>query len=283
MPLGDILISASGLLLCIWLTLILLYHRVYEEFPFFFAYNVYTIFSTAARLLALYLVTFYTHLYFNVFWWTELVSLVLAIAAIHEAFRSVFEGFYLLKWFRLCYFAGIVVALISSALNSLFNHPRAVHWAFGIILSIGIPVNCILAAIFALFYIAAKLLRVSFRRHSFAIVLGFGISTIGTLIPYVARSVFGKKMEGFVIYAPAVSYYLTLLVWLAGFYRQESSASTGTGKDTGTAPPPLSSEEMAGEVRQYTRILKGLLGKSKDDDAAPPHVSSGQMADEVRQ
>ena len=278
MPLEYILVSASGLLLCIWLTLILLHHRIYEEFPIFFTYNVYAVVVVAARLVALYISGKY---YFYLFWWTEFVSLLLAIAAMHEVFRSVFDGFYLLRWFRWCYFAGIMVVLISSALNSIFNPAREVYWLFGIILGFVIPINGILAAIFALFYIAAKLLKVSFRRHSFAIVLGFGISAIGTLIPYVVRSIFGKKMEGFVIHAPSVSYYLTLLVWLIAFYRQESG--TSTGKDTGTAPPPLSSEEMAGEVKQYIRILKGLLGKSKDDDAAPPHVSSGQMADEVRQ
>jgi hypothetical protein len=78
-----------------------------------------------------------------------------------------------------------------------------------------------------------------------------------------------------------VSYYLTLLVWLTAFYRHDSGVEGQNPEIDGSTPP--STEQMADEVRQYTRILKGLLGKSKDDDAAPPHISSGQMADKVRQ
>ena len=82
-----------------------------------------------------------------------------------------------------------------------------------------------------------------------------------------------KKMKIFGTCVPSVSYYLAPIIWLTAFYRQDSEIDG----------PPLSSEQMADEVRQYIRILKGLLGKSKDDDATPPDVSSGQMADEVRQ
>jgi hypothetical protein len=250
MYLGYVLLFASGLLLYVWLTLILLHHRVYEQFPVFFTYNVYAVFTGAARFIAFYI----DGTYFYVYWWSELGFLMLSIAAIHEAFRSVFEGFYLLAWFRWVYFGGIAVVLISSVNYSIFNPPLEVHPLFGIVLGFGIPINCILAAIFALFYISTKALNVSFRRHAFAIALGFGISAVGTLIPYVVRSVFGKKMETFVIYAPSVAYYLALLVWLSAFYRQQSGGSEKA--------PALQPEQMAEEIRQYTRILKGFLGKS---------------------
>lgn len=253
MPIVSVVLLAGGLVLHTWITLILLHHRTYLHFPFFFIYNAYAALAHAGRLVA-FLVAFYVPgtYYFNVYWWTELVSLLLAIAATHEAFRSVFEGFYLLPWFRWAYFGGISIVLISSILNSIFNPPRDVHPSFRTVLDIGIPVNCILAAIAVLFYISAKLLRVGFRRHPFSIVLGFGITAIGGLLVYVIRSVFGKKMETFGIYAPNVAYYLAQLIWLSAFYRRQSQSDEG--------PPPIPPEQMAEEVRQYTRVLKGLFG-----------------------
>lgn len=262
----------SGLLLGVWLTLMLLHHRVYKHFPLFVVYNIYAVVASAGFLVALYI----PGTYFYVYWGSEIGFLLLATVAIHEVFHSVFEGFYLLPWFRWCYFASLAIVLTFAIISTGYNPPVQAHPLYSLALNITTPANCVLVAICALFYMAAKLLKVGFRRHSFAIVLGLGLSAVGNLIPDVMRSVFGKKMELFGIYGSSVSDFLTSVIWLTAFYRQDS----GDG-----GPPPLSSAQMADEVRQYTRILKGLLGKSKDkdDDAAPPHVSSRQMADEVRQ
>lgn len=277
MLLRDVILVSSGLLLYIWLTVMLLRHRVYRRFPFFVVYSIYAIVASAGSLVALYV----PGTYFYVFWISEIGSLLLAVIAIHEVFQSVFEGFYLLPWFRWGYFASLAIVLAFSIVNVVFNRPVQAHPLYSLALDITTPANCVLVAICALLYMAAKLLKVSLSRQSSAIVLGLGLCAVGNLIPDVMRSVFGKKLESFDIYGSSVSYYLALIIWLTAFYRQES----GVGE-----PPPLSSEEMADEVKQYTRILKGLLGKSKgddatppkDDDAAPPDVSSRQMADEVR-
>ena len=250
MRIADILLLVSGLLLYMLLAAILLGRKIYVRFPVFFIYNVYAVVASLARLLAFH----NPSAFFYTFWWTELGFLLLSIAAVHEAFREVFEGFYLLRWFRWFYFGGIALILALSIINSIFNRPIQVHPIFRIILDFATPINCILAAIFGLFYIFVKVLNVSFRRYPFAIVLGFGISAVGTLIPFIARSEFGKKLDIFIIYGPSVAYYITLLVWLTAFL----------GKDRGEDEriPPLSPEQMADQVRQYTRLLKGFFGRS---------------------
>ncbi|HEY6252908.1 MAG TPA: hypothetical protein VI685_23360 [Candidatus Angelobacter sp.] len=242
---------ASGLLLYVPLALILWRRRVYVRFPIFFAYCLYAVLATAARLMA----ALYGG-YFYVFWCTELFFLFLGVAALHESFRSVFEGFYLLRWFRWVYFGGIAVILLLSILNSIFNRPTQVHPLLSVVLDITTPINCIQAAIFGLFYVSVKLLSVSFRRYAFAIVLGFGILAVGTLIPNAVRSAFGKNFDTFFVYAPSVAYYITLTIWLSAFLRPEA--------DEDQWPPPLSPQQMAEEVTQYTRILKGFFGKSNE-------------------
>lgn len=249
----DVSLLAGGLVLYTWIALVLFHHRIWQRFPIFFIYIVYGALAHAARLIAFYIAFHIVgRYYFYTFWSTELGLLLLSIAATHEAFRSVFEGFYLLRWFRWAYFGGISIVLISSIVSSIFNRPRQVHPLYSIALDFGISVNCILAAISVLFYISAKLLKVGFRRHPFSIVLGFGITAVGALIPYVARSEIGKKVENFTIYAPNVAYYLAQLIWLSAFYRRQSESDEG--------PPPISPEHMAEEVRQYIGVLKRFFG-----------------------
>jgi len=248
---GDLLLLASGPLLYLPLVLMLWRRRIYARFPIFFGYCLYSLLAGTALLLA----AFYGG-YFYVYWWTELFFLFLGIAALHESFRSVFEGFYLVKWFRWTYFGGIGAILLLSILNAVLNRPTQMHPLLRLVLDVTTPINCILAAIFALFYTSAKFLSVGFRRYPFAIVLGFGISAIGTLIPNAIRSAFGKNFDNFFIYAPSVAYYITLAVWLSAFLRPEVVE--------GQSSPPLSPEQMAEEVTQYTRILKGFFGKSNE-------------------
>ena len=250
---GNFLLIASGLLLYAWLIFLLQRRKLSRVFPLFFAYSVY---GAIAELLRLFFASGHYQVYFYLFWWTELGFLILGIAALHEAFRFVFEGFYLLTWFRWMYYSGVAVVLAVSVVNSIFNRPVNVHPLMATILDLGIAINCIQAGIFGLFYLCIKLLKISPGRYPFAIVLGFGISAIGTLVPYVARSEFGKRFEFFIVYAPSVSYYISLAVWLSAFLRPEA--------DEDEWKPPLSPQQMAEEVTQYTRLLKGFLGKSNE-------------------
>jgi len=248
----SIALSAGGILLHAWLVIILWRGQLRKQFPLFFTYNIYALLATAGRLA----VSSDSHLYFYTFWWTDTGFLLLGIASLHEGFRSVFEGFYLLRWFRWLYFGAIVIAVGISTAHTIFNPPIQVHPFFGVVLKLETPIQCIQAAIFGLFYICAKLLNVSFRRYPFAIVLGFGISAIGTLIPFAIRSIIGKSSDNFVVYAPSVAYYITLGIWLSAFLQREPADDEPAS--------PLSPEQMTHEVRQYTRVMKGVFGKSNE-------------------
>ena len=239
-------------ILHIWLVIAVIRSGARRRFPWFFAYCIYAVLGLAARFLA---AISSRRTYFYTYWYTDPGFLLLGIAALHEVFRQVFAGFYLLRWFRWLYYGGITIVVLIAVVNSLVNRPMNVYPVFGIILDVGIAVNCIQAAIFALFYFLAKVLDVEFRRHTFGIVLGFGISSIGTLIPYVARSTFGTKFESLVIYAPSVAYFVSLAVWLSAFLWPEP-----TQDDQASTKSP---EEMAEEVREYLKVLRGFFRKQE--------------------
>jgi hypothetical protein len=231
------------------LAALLLRRRAQRNFPVFASYQVYAVLALAARLA----VEFDQGVYFRVYWWTEIGFLVLGIAASHEAFRWVFSGFYRLNWFRWFYYGGIGLTVTISAVNSALHPPVNAEPLFGRILQFSIIINGIQAAIFALFYLLVKLLEIEFRRYAFGISLGLGVASVGTVLPYVARSEFGTGFENFVAYAPSVAYFVGLIVWLSAFVKAEPESQAWV--------PPMPPEQMAEEVRQYIAAMKSFFGK----------------------
>lgn len=245
---SNVVILTISLLLEIWLTVLVLRRDVRHHFPMFFAYVVCTLAIAIARLVT---VSSYKT-YFFVFWWSELVFLLLGLAAIHEVFRWVYEGFYELRWFRWLYFGVIALVLLLTIWNALSNPPVQAHPLIGLLLDFGIAVNLLQAGIVALFSAFIRPLGIDFRRYAFGIAAGFGVSAIGPFIGYFARSVFGTKLTTFGRYSSAMAYILALLIWIAAFIRPEPEEQAWT--------PPMPPDEMLRTVEAY---LRGLGIKEK--------------------
>jgi len=241
---NNLIILAVSLGLEICLVILLFQRDVRHHFPIFFFYILLSGPVTAARLLT---ITHY-HIYFFVYWWTNAVLLLFGLAALHEVFHWVYEGFYRLRWFRLIYYGAIAVVLLVTGRNAMVNPPVQAHPAIGLILEIGIAINLLQVAIVALFGALAKPLGIEFRRYPFGIASGFGASAMGPLIGYLLRSVFGTNLDAFARNASAVAYILALVIWLMAFSRQEPEEKAWT--------PPMPPEEMLRIVREYLKVLR---------------------------
>jgi putative Mn2+ efflux pump MntP len=243
MHVANIIKLVISLGLEIWLLTLLFRRDVRHHFPVFFSYGAISIPITLARLLTL----ANYQVYFLVFWWSNALLLILGLAALHESFRWVYEGFYQFWWFRLVYFGTIAVVLLITARNAMVNPPVQAHPLVGLILNMGIAVNLLQAGIAALFGILAKPLAIEHRRYPFGIVAGFAISSLGPFVGYLVRSIFGKNLDTFTQNASAVAYILGLVIWVAAFARPEPEEKAWT--------PPMPPEEMLGLVRGYLRAL----------------------------
>ena len=244
---ANIAVLAVSLILEVGLAILLLRRGVRHHFPLFFTYILISVPVTAARLLT---ITQY-RLYFHVFWSTNAILLLLGLAAIHEVFRWVYEGFYELRWFRWLYFGVIALVLLLTMWNALSNPPVQAHPLIGVLLEIGIAVNLIQAGIVALFSAFIRPLGIDFRRYAFGIAAGFGVSAIGPFIGYFARSIFGTEANTFTRYASSMAYILALLIWIAAFIRPEPEEAW---------TPPMPPDEMLRTVEAY---LRGLGIKEK--------------------
>jgi hypothetical protein len=239
----NAIILAISLGLELWLFALLFWRRARQHFPVFFSYGALLAPVTLARLLTS---TNYP-VYFMVFWWTDALLLLLGLAALHETFRWVYEGFYEFWWFRLIYYGTIGLVLFVTFRNAIVNPPVQAHPVVSLVLNMGIAINLLQAGIAALFAGLSKPLAIERRRYPFGIVAGFAASSLGPFVGYLARSIFGKNLDFFTQYASAVAYILALVIWLMAFGKQEPEESAWT-----TPMPP---EEMLRLVRGYLRVL----------------------------
>src|SRR6266481_4675734 len=93
---ADLLLALAGTGLETALCLLLLVRRNYREFPIFFSYTALSVIVTVALWAARKNATWY----FDIYWVSEPLSVVLAFLALNEAIRSVFRNFLGMRWFR---------------------------------------------------------------------------------------------------------------------------------------------------------------------------------------
>lgn len=241
---------AVSLALEICLLVLLLRRRIHVLFPVFVACIALTVPSTLARLLTSnhYLAYFYTY------WSGDAAFSLLSLVALHEVFYRVFEGLFRLWWFRLFYY-GTILAVLAIAIRNAIQHPPVqVSPIISLILATSIAINFVRMGIIALFGVFDWLLDTDYDRYAQGIVVGFGISSVGSLLGFLAFSVFGTKLISIARNAPTVAYILGLIVWIITFALSQPKEQEWK--------PPMSPEQMLEEVQGYLRAL-GIRGTKR--------------------
>jgi hypothetical protein len=234
----------AGIALQAWLAALLMRRKVQSPFPMFLAYVLFTLAASIAKLCV------YSNYrtYYFVYWGTESIAVLLATLALLEVFRWIFALFWLSWWYRGFLYGSIVFVLGIAIANAVLNPPAYMGSIGALIYSSGIAVNFLQLTIFMVFWLLSRHLLVGFRRYAFGIMLGFGVSSFGALSARLLRSVFGTKLNVVSAYIPPVAYILALVFWLHVFWREEPPETQRS--------MPITMEELAEQVREYTRILK---------------------------
>ncbi len=185
--------------------------KLHKEFPAFFAYIV-------AQILIFFVqLPIYRYgtgqLYFNVYWVSAAVNVILAFKIIHEIFLDVFKPYHALKDLGTALFkwAAIIMVLVSAVMISV-----SPSWETSLISSILLVQRCIQVVqcgllIFLLAFCGN--LGIDWRRITFGIALGFGLISASDLLStalYSGRKVHMPTMQ----LAIMLTYAAGMLVWL---------------------------------------------------------------------
>jgi hypothetical protein len=251
MRLFDILMTAMGCGLLLALAVTMLRRRLHREYPFFFAYILFSLVRTASLLPAT------GRFYLYGYWITEVFVDMLALLALHEAFYECLYGFYLFWWFRLVF--PTVVAIITAAcmthamLHRLPRLPLFIHLIF----SLDSAVSYVKAGLFILFMLLVVVLHVRWRRYPYDIALGFAVSSLGTLVSY-ALVPQGSRYAFLVRYAPPLTYILATGIWLWSFAGRFEPAPRPEWRHD------LTPAQLLEQMKEYIRTMKKAVGKRND-------------------
>lgn len=244
--LNMIPLVALPLALCLEICLaVLLYRRrVYKLAPVFFSYIAISVPVSLARLLT---VNHYSVYYF-VYWASELLLILLSISALDQVFWYIYRGFDFIWWFRPLYYGAILLALAVTIRMAIVSPPVLKQpMLASFVVDAGLAANMVRAGIVTVFAAMVRPMGVRFQRYSFGIILGFGFSSIGPCISYVALSAFGTRVKVYTDILASVSYIVALIVWLRVFSLPDTKLTKWE--------PPIPPEEMAGTVEGYLKAM----------------------------
>jgi hypothetical protein len=232
---------------------ILLWRRLAHKFPLFFIYVISSLFSSILRFSA----SGNYQLYFKIFWATEALYALLALLALYEAFRQVFILDYeTWPWFWAVFPGTVLILCVIFVGHALLNQPAGAPRIIAVILSFETVVNFVKGGLFLMFFVLAwLLLGENWPTYPYGVVLGFAVSSAGSLLAYWLFSVFGTKLNWLGKYGPPVSYILAVLIWIAScFFPPEPKDRWRNFEDP---------EKALATVRQYLLALKRIAGKER--------------------
>ena len=246
MSAGDLILSLTPPAVLVSIGAILLWRKLYHEFPFFLTYLLY---AAAAGVLRI-TVVHNPFLYFWFYWISEGIYGVLALAVLREVFRRIFALTYeAYGWFRLLFPATILLISILSAWQTFF-HPlgRGISRIVNAIYWFDLGVHLFEGVILLLVLGLTAVFPVSWRRYEFGILAGFGINASITMLAYLLRFERGSSYEIFFRYGPPIAYVLAALIWLHAFLRPPGSLPK----------PQIDHGEMLEVIRRSRELLEKI-------------------------
>ena len=249
MSVADSLLLLAGPTLQGWLLIVLVRRRVYARFLWFCIYTTFAIVAGIVEFTVRHNAWKYTYVY----WAAEALYAILGFFAIQEAFRWVFQHFYIFWWFKLLLPAVGVIMLAIAVIEGYFHPPIQAPPVLAMIFVAEIAVRCLQGGIFILFVLLIRFFALPGQSYAMGISLGFGISALGSFLMYFVRSTFGTKLVPVIKYGSAMAYLIAVVVWLIVFRKAE--------------PPdpyegivsPLRPEQDLELMRNYTRQMKDLF------------------------
>lgn len=234
------------------LVLLMVRHRAYKQFRWFFAYTVFAVIAEITKY-SLFQPNKNTWSYFWTFWGSEAIYAVLGFMSIYEVFRRVFEAFNSQAWFKFLLPITGAIMLVIAILIPLARPAVQTESLLKVIFFLQIAIRCLQLGIFFLIFWLARFFDLDYRQYAFGIAAGFGIAAAGILLGTLVRTGFGLKFLIFFRYAPSVSYCVAVTVWLASFIRPEPDDPFRDFRHLFTP------ELFLAQLQRYKQEVKGIF------------------------
>ena len=227
------------------LACILLYRKLYREFPLFFSYVVVTEMVGLARYIAS---KGSPSVYSYVYWISNLVVVLFAFLASYELFVGrLFPRFYKVRFFRILFTLAVILVNVLVVFAAIYgNHKR---W-----LLLSSRIGEFLRAAIVFFFVALMtVMGRQWEMKEFGIAFGFGLDVAMSLAS-VTFWTQASKRSPLIGRIPVIAYDIACIVWIYCFWCAKSEPAVPS--------TPLSPAALH-EAKKWEESLKDYISSGK--------------------
>jgi hypothetical protein len=194
------------------LAVLVVWHRLWRQFP---AFSAYCLFSAARTASLLYVNSHASPAFAYYFYWAmEALSATLALWVIYELFQSVMQPYSGIRSLSRMLFRAVLVVLVFLAATFGVFSIRNGEWRhISSILAMQQGVHILQVGLILFLFLFASTLSLSWKHRSFGIALGFAVSALGHLVGYTMLSAVGRAaIPVYQLLGPA-TYFCATLIW----------------------------------------------------------------------
>lgn len=268
----ELIVGLAGPALQLWLAVAMFRHKSHRRFPIFFAYTIYSVVIITVRLP----VAPNPSLFYVVFWITEMIYGALSLLGIGEVLVDALSdqskqnvGLKLIPGM-------VLLFLIIASLWRAVYHPLGSTNFWGRLgagaYSFDFGVLCVdaMAYLLALFQMK-PFSGIGQKQHSMAILKGFGIFGLLTLISGLVRTLFGPQFEGWFRYIPPGAYFMATLTWLSAFRHPEPpKVPVLPSPESAGRPTKIDADQPFGPIKKNLTPRPDLRGGAIQHNAGLP-------------
>jgi hypothetical protein len=191
--------------------------RLVRQFPIFY---MYILFVFVEELLRFFVYRWYPNHYFNVYWTTQFLSLVIGSAVIFEIYRIGLRSFpgtaRMTRFILLIVFGAIFAKALANPSESLF------YWFANS--SLELERNLRIAQALAILTLVSLFLwyAIRFGKNLRGILCGYGLFIALSIVQLTVMAYFWNDFKPFWSYVHAISYLLVLCVWLRALWSAQA-------------------------------------------------------------
>jgi len=225
---------------------------VWRLVPVFSAYLGFILLRTGVGSIALSSPRFY----FDFYWISAPLEVVLTVWAVLESFWLVFASFRLLRWFRFVLPLAVAGALAYSAWRGYHHHFVLVEMtpAAAAVVSAMLMSDYAILSVSILYFLLTRMLHLAGRVYEDRFILGFGVASLAAAFGGSLRGTFG---EGFALVsreAQPIGYLIALLLWLSAVVRPVIYPTSD--KSAGASFPQGSLADLKFQLRNLRSFVR---------------------------
>ena len=245
------IISWAGYALLVALAVLMIWRRLYREFPFLFAYFVVLMLAAVLRRAFLLYFPVRSFPYFYAYWLSDAVTVAAAFAALYEVFLiRLFPSFHSTPVYKYMFPAAAGLAVLIAVF--VFIHAPH-HGADMLAVIVGegnLTLNVLQAALLLFLFLIVLGMGRGWEWHEFGIALGFGVYALTKLITTAIRAKAGYARTS-VDQLPVFGYFAALVIWLIYLSRRYKRPDIST---------PM---ELVAKAFSWNKLLRDVTGRRR--------------------